>query len=147
MGMNREIKQVRIFVQPHLYKILRRDYRYDGKLVMPRRFQLIGHTNPLRWKKWEIAQDNTKEIIIEGPNMNIHKAYFIIRSIENEFRDKMNTYVLGCTKAGIPSRAALREFIEIYDILEEELKLDSCYKDWSRFKAKNHRRDRIPLWI
>jgi hypothetical protein len=79
--------------------------------------------------------------------MNSHKAYFIIRSIEYEFRDKMNTYVLGATKAGLPSRAALRDFIEVYDILEEELKLDSCYKDWSRFKAKNHRRDRIPLWI
>lgn len=145
--MNRDTKQVRIFVQPHIYKILRRDHKYEGKLTIPQRFQLIGHTNPLRWKKWEVPQDNSKEIIVEGPNMNIHKAYFIIRSIENEFRDKMNTYVLGATKAGLASRAALREFIEVYDILEEELKLDSAYKDWSRFKAKNHRRDRIPLWI
>jgi hypothetical protein len=145
--MNRDVKQVRIFVYPHIYKILRRDHGYDGKLVLPRRFQLIGHTNPLRWKKWETPQEKSKEIIIEGPNMNLHKAYFIIRSIESEFREKMNTYVLGATKGGMPSRAALREFIEVYDILEEELKLDSCYKDWSRFKGRNHRRGQIPLWL
>jgi hypothetical protein len=146
--MNREVKQVRIFVNSYTYKILRRDYGYVDRLKVRKRFQIIGHRDNATWERRSENPDGSwKEITIEGPSMDLHKAYFIIRAIEEAFRDKMNIYVLGATKAGLPSRAALREFIEVYDILEEELKLDSCYKDWSRFKAKNHRRDRIPLWI
>lgn len=146
--MKREVKQVRIFVNSYTYKVLRRDYGYDNKLVLRKRFQIIGHRDNFTWERRSEKVDETwREIIIEGPAMNLHKAYFIIRSIEEAFRDKMNTFVLGQSRAGVPSRAALRDFIEIYDIIESELKLDSCYKDWSRFKAKNHRRDRIPLWL
>lgn len=115
---------------------------------MPKRFQLIGHRHNPTWEKRAEKEDPTwKEVTIEGPDMNIHKAYFIIRSIEEEFREKMKAYVLGQSRAGVPARSAIRDFLEEYDILDEEIKLDSCYKDWSRFKAKNYRRSRIPLWI
>ncbi len=146
--MRHGVKQVNIFINSYTYKVLRRDHGYQGRLVLAKRFQIIGHTHNPTWeRRAEPLDDTWREITVEGPDMNLHKAYFIIRSIEEEFRDKMNTYVLGATKGGIPSRAALRDFIEKYDIMEEELKLDSCYKDWSRFKARNHRRDRIPLWL
>lgn len=146
--MKHGIKQVRIFINSYTYKILRRDYEYQGRLIMPKRFQLIGHRYNPTWERRAEKLDPTwKEIIIEGPEMNIHKAYFIIRSIEQEFREKLNIFVLGQSKAGVPARAAIREFLEEYDILDEEIKLDSCYKDWTRFKAKNYQKSRIPLWI
>lgn len=95
----------------------------------------------------ECQDDSWKEITIEGPDMNPHKAYFVTRSIESQFREKMNTYVLGQVKAGRAARTAVLEFLELYDILEEEIKLDSAYKDWRRFMATNKKRSRIPLWI
>lgn len=146
--MKHGIKQVRIFINSYTYKVLRRDYGYTDRLILPKRFQIIGHRDNATWeKRIEQKEESWKEVTVEGPDMNLHKAYFIIRSIENEFREKLNIYVLGQSRAGVPSRAAIRDFLEEYDILDEEIKLDSCYKDWSRFKAKNYQRGRIPLWI
>jgi hypothetical protein len=131
----------------HIYKVLRRDYEYDDALILTKRYHIFTGTNPLRWKKWEEPIEGSVKIYVEGPDMNIQKAYAIIRSIESQFREKMNTYVLGQVNAGRQGRTAVLEFLELYDILEEEIKLDSAYKDWRRFMATNKRRSRIPLWI
>lgn len=141
------VKEVTIYVQPHIYKVLRRDYDYTDRLKLAKRYHLNMHRDTLHPASKAIPAPDTKAIIIEGPDMNIRKAYAIIRNIEAQFREKINTYVLGQVNAGRAARTAVLEFLELYDILEEEIKLDSAYKDWRRFMATNKKRSRIPLWI
>ena len=141
------IKRVSIYANPHIYKVLRRDYNYKEALILAKRYHIYTGRNPQRWKKWEEEVEGAVKIYIEGPDMNSQKAYAIIRNIESQFREKINTYVLGQVKAGRAARTAVLEFLELYDILEEEIKLDSAYKDWRRFLATNKERSRIPLWI
>jgi hypothetical protein len=147
MAKQVSIKQVSIYVSPYLYKVLRRDYGYQDRLSLPKRYHIYMHRDTVHPARHLVPDSEKKEILIEGPDFNYRKAYAIIRNIEAQFREKMNVFVKAKTEAGVPSRAALREFIELYDILEEELKLDSCYKDWSRYKAKDNKRSLIPLWI
>lgn len=140
-------KQVSIYVHPHIYKVLRRDYNYDDVLIIPKRFHIYMHTNTVHPRKYLVPDEDLREIKIEGPDMNYRKAYAIIKSIEAQFREKMNSYVLGQVTAGEPARTAVRDYLEKYDILDEEFKVDSAYKDWQRFEASNHKRSTIPLWI
>lgn len=140
-------KQVSIFVNPHIYKVLRRDYGYQDVLIIRKRFHIYTHNNTEYPKKFLVPNGDLKEIKMEGPDLNFRKAYAIIRNIENQFKEKMNMFILGQNKAGYPARSAARDFLERYDIMEEELKIDSCYKDWQRFEANDKKRNRIPLWI
>ncbi|WBL42370.1 hypothetical protein PBT90_00020 [Algoriphagus halophytocola] len=141
------IKQVHIYAPVHVFKILLRDYDYRDKLYLGKHYHIISPTNYQRCKKWMEPQEGSRRITIEGLDMNPFKAYAIIRSIDKQFREKMNTYVLGQVNAGRAARTAVLEFLELYDILEEEIKLDSAYKDWRRFMATNKKRSRIPLWV
>jgi hypothetical protein len=140
-------KQVSIYVNPHVYKILRRDYGYVDVLIIRKRYHIYMHKDTVHPRKFLVPDPNLREIKIEGPDMNGRKAYAIIRNIEAQFREKINTYVLGQTAAGYPARTAVRDFLEKYDILDEEFKVDSAYKDWQRFEANDKKRNRIPLWI
>ncbi|MFN3758460.1 MAG: hypothetical protein ACK4SF_04515 [Algoriphagus aquaeductus] len=141
------VKQVSIFVKPYIYKVLRRDYGYQKALVLPKTYAIYMHTNTTYPFKFAEPIEGLKEIRIEGNKMNVRKAYAIIRNIESQFRAKLNAHIAAKTETGYPSRAALREYLELYDILDEEINLDSLYKDWSRFKAKEGKRGLIPLWI
>ncbi len=141
------VKQVSIYIKPYLYKVLRRDYGYDKSLVLNKTYAIYMHTNTVYPFKFTEPIEGLKEIKIEGNKMNVRKAYAIIRNIESQFREKMLAHIWAKTETGYPSRAALREYLEVYDILDEEVNLDSMYKDWTRFKAKNGKRSLIPLWI
>lgn len=140
-------KQVTIFANPHVYKILRRDYDYTDVLIIKKRYHIYMHRDTVHPKKFLVPGGDLKAINIEGPDMNIRKAYAIIKNVESQFRERMNTYVLGQVNTGMPARTAVRDFLELYDIMDEEFKLDSAYKDWQRFEANDRKRSRIPLWI
>lgn len=140
-------KLVTIYVKPHIYKVLRRDYAYTDVLLIRRRFHIYTHTNTTYPSKFETPQDDLRAVRMEGEDMNIRKAYAIVRSIEAQFGEKMNIYVMGQVSAGKPARTAVRNFLEKYDILDEEFKVDSAYKAWQRFEADEKPRNRIPLWI
>lgn len=140
-------KRIKFYVKPHVYKILRRDYNYTDVLIIKKRLHIYLDRNLDNFQRYIQPDQELKEILIEGPDMNARKAYAIIKRIEMQFRLTMNTYVLGKVEAGYPARTAVRDFIEKYDLEEHEIKLDSCYKDWQRFEDTDGKRNLIPLWI
>lgn len=137
-------------VKPHIYKMLRRDYQYEGVLEFNKRLHLFIHTNTKAIKQYFlISPEDTKmkTITVLMRYINEKKLYAIIRGLEREFRDKMHVYMQAQVEAGKPAFEAMKAFLDLYDISDEELKYSSCYKSWQRYKEEESKKENIRLWV
>jgi hypothetical protein len=135
-------------VKPHIYKMLRRDYQYEGLLELNKRMHLFIHTNTKAIKRYFlIPRDDMKTITVLMPYASEEKVYSIIRGFEREFREKLHLYVAAQVQARKPALEAVRCFLERYDISFEEYDYMTAYKSWQRFTVCEKKKENLRLWL
>ena len=73
-----------------------------------------------------------------GFQMNQQKSKQISRAIERDIREKLYTEAItNEMHFGTDFRTTLQNFLDLYDITEEELSYDTIRKDFNRWKNQN----------
>lgn len=73
-----------------------------------------------------------------GFQINHNKARQISKAIERDIREKLyNEAMTNEMNFGVEFRATLQNFLDLYDITEEELSYETIRKDFNRWKHQN----------
>ncbi|WP_460444302.1 hypothetical protein, partial [Amycolatopsis magusensis] len=98
-------------VKPHIFKMLVRDYGYEGVLEINQRFMFV-HTNQERWKEYfQQPKENMVPVVFLMPRPNEKKVYSIIRGFERQFRENMHLYIYAQVLAGKSALEAMRTYL------------------------------------
>lgn len=63
-------------------------------------------------------------------------AYSLVNTLSREFRDRMYACMAVAVSQGGCALSALRAFLQLYQITEDEYDIGSAYRNWLRHKEK-----------
>jgi hypothetical protein len=141
------MKAYEIPVSKPVLKMLKRDYGYSMHMRIDR-MMLPSSMAYAKYHQKYLGQtkENQVRITLVCRYASPTKLYTVARLMEHEFNTKMMLYVEACTDAGMDAAKAIQNFMDKYDISFDELKPESAYKRWHRYKAKETVKNLIPLW-
>lgn len=143
------MKAYEIPVSIPVLKMLKRDYGYVSHMRIDRMLicKVTGRTSNEYMRSFlDTTPPNAVRITIISRYASCKKLYTLARLLEKEFRIKMMLYIESSVDNGGEASEAIRRFMDKYDISFEELELETAYKAWQRYKAKEKQRNLIPLW-
>ena len=140
-------KYYEIPVEPHIFKMLRRDYAYDGVLEVKGTLMLVCHNDTMAVRNYfSYSEDNRKIINVSSRYFSRKKLYFLVRMLEREFRFKMHNYVDGQVKGGAKIIDSIRDFLAMYDLDPEEYQEEAARKSYQRWLKRKKNINQIALW-
>lgn len=73
----------------------------------------------------------------KGFNVSFNKKKFLAVYLEKQFIEELRSYVDVQLAVGVPAMRAMRVFLKYYAISENEIKLDSIYRNYQRYSDEN----------
>lgn len=141
------MKRYNIPVSAPVLKMLKRDYGYSNHMRIDRMIIGKAYGNPCSWKSYlERTEENQVRITVICKHAGSGKLYTIAKMMEMEFKTKMLLYVESAVDNNMEAATAIRNFMDKYDVALEEYEMDTAYKQWQRYKAKEKQRNLLPLW-
>lgn len=112
------------------------DRTQNGVYYPPARHITI-HTN-YQYAKAALARRTTYNTVltVQIPRANPVVAYFLANTLSKEFRERMYSSMAVAVKQGGSALTALRVFLDLYGITDEEYDIGSAYRNWLRHKEK-----------
>ena len=74
---------------------------------------------------------------IKGFNVSFNKKKFLAVYLEKQFTEELRSYVDLQLAIGVPAMQAMRVFLKYYSISEDEMKIDSIYRNYQRYSGEN----------
>jgi hypothetical protein len=141
------MKQYTIPVSKAVLKMLKRDYGYKNHMRIDTMILGKAVNSSRNWKSYiEKTDFNQIRIKVICKHASYAKLYTIAHLMEHEFKTKMLLYIESAVDNGMEAATAIRNFMDKYDVPLEEYEMDTAYKQWQRYKAKEKHRNLLPLW-
>lgn len=129
---------VELPLKSYLYKfVIVEENMVDGIYVPSRRFHNLNHTNYSHQKRYfeQAASQSYPKLKVWTHDHLPQKLYQYVTYFEQRFIDKFVDHVE--VRMGIIAEMeAIREFLNKYDITEEDYKEKSIWRRWMREKEK-----------
>jgi hypothetical protein len=74
---------------------------------------------------------------IKGFNVSFNKKKFLAVYLDKQFTEELRSFVDLQLSMGVPAMKAMRIFLKYYSISENEIKLDSVYRNYQRYSDEN----------
>ena len=124
-------------VKPYLYKWLvnRQGYR-EVMLVNHRFFPYYPH-NTYKVYKYFLNEEGYPTIRISAYYPHKRAVYSFVQFLELWFVEELISYVRFATLFELPALRAIKDFLRMCKISEDELALSTAYKRWQRAGMRN----------
>lgn len=141
------MKAYEIPVSRGVLKMLKRDYGYSKHMRIDRMMFCRVHGDLQSWGKYlDNTSDSQVRITLVCRYASKGKLYTVARLMEYEFRMKMLLFVEAAVYVKMEAAAAIRLFMDKYDLTMEELEMETAYKAWQRYQKKEKEKNLLPLW-
>lgn len=128
-------------------KMLKRDHGYSKHMRIDQMLLCKVQGNVEVWKKYvDTTLVSQVRITVVCRYASYAKLYTLAKLLENDFKTKMMLYIEAAVESGLDASEAIRCFMEKYDISESDLKMETAYKRWQRYRDREYQKDFIPLW-
>lgn len=122
-------------VPTHIAKFVQRRL-VKGVLVLNRRYHVL-HSETQQCKSYFANLDPKHTILkVEMLSPNKRTLFCLKNELEQSFFDTMMVFVAAHFMAGMSARAAITQFLSLYDIDDEDYQLGTAYRYWTRHKAQ-----------
>lgn len=144
------MKAYEIPVSAPVLKMLKRDHGYSKHMRLD--YLIFWRKNTRKKTPDLMAQYITtvKEgfvmITVVCPYASTSRLYGLCRALESTFKEKMMLYVESAVDNGQDASEAIRKFMDKYDLSEDDIKWETAWKAWQRYKKKEKEKELIPLW-
>lgn len=151
LSCNMETKKYTIPLPTYLIKYLWYGYpqmwNQKAELVIKKRpmlfFRRSNHQHDAKYI--DDPPSHTKPIAVRVRYLSKMARYYLIKSWEDAFRQRMCWYLEAHLSGELDAKNALREFFAIYDISDEDYNIESAYKYWKRYKTAKKKEKPLPL--
>ncbi len=141
------MKAYEIPVSRPVLKMLRRDFGYSRHITISRWVFTKAMGNPQEWSRYlQDPKPSMTLITVVCRYASPGRLYTTARLMEYTFQRKMELYIEAAVECGLPAQEAINRFMDKYDLSEDDLSMETAYKRWQRYKAKEQERNLIPLW-
>jgi hypothetical protein len=145
-----QYKKIYLPLKPHLYKFVLREMEIkDGCLILSNKRLLRPATlNPEQYRDYfqrKAYDEDLKMIPVLTVDSRLYKLYAFVQYVDERFSEKMCDYIQlrALPPINQPAKAALRAFMDLYQICESDYGSDSAYKRWQRsIQYKNLKNER-----
>lgn len=136
------MKRYKFPILPHILKYLWYEYpkcfNEKGHFLINRRanFDLYRSHNKAHIAFFENPPDSRVNLYVIVRYISLANRYSLIRNWENSFRIRMVWETEAIVNAGGEAKQGIQQFLDKYDICEEELKVSTAYMYWKRYRNK-----------
>lgn len=130
---------MKVPLEPHIYKFVLLEETFDNGVIDMKKRNFFPITRDWHQFKKHFAEKRpgTKEVLVLTIAPRKDYLYGMIRYWEDRFAEKMLDYI-DAREDIMPALAALKQFLDKYDIDSEEYKLGTGYKRYQRHKLKQN---------
>lgn len=140
-------KLCKVPLEPHIYKFVMVEETFvDGFLDMKKRHYYPRTRDWHHYKKYFANKTpRHKEILVLTMDPKREYLYALVCHWEARFAEKMMDYI-DAREGLMAARAAIKDFLDKYDIDSDEYKLDTAYKRYQRDKMKKDNESTESFW-
>lgn len=118
-------------VKRYVYKYMQPFLNSDGIMEVPQRVAKVQRSVKVV-HYFQKYQNSPHKIKIQIPVSSQWVVYSLAMEWARQFRDKMYTHVALSVKNGIPALRAMRNFLDHYQITDDDYDVMSSYRTWQR---------------
>lgn len=122
-------------VPPYILKFVQ-DRTLNGVYYPPGRSIVIQKNYDRAKSAMERKTTSSAVLTMQMRTASFFVAYSLVNTLSKEFRERMYTCMAVAVKQGGCALTALKAFLDLYGITDEEYDIGSAYRNWLRHKEK-----------